>query len=345
MSPRSTPAILARLQEIRTTRVRAPLEVFQLGERLVESGWIHSPTPADQGAIVKEQLATAATECGQLELAAVLIDRLSNEFGPDAQRVVALKGILLEARGQLDLAHTLYTDRLRDKETDVLIRKRLIALHLSTPVSSSSSTTLSRQEGIRLLVEYLDTTYVDAEAWLLLSKSYAEIGLYEQSLSSLNHAVLLQPQNPFLLLQHAELAYTIGHFALALREALRVIEMTTPLEEGPPTTRRLRGCGQRAAFTAKSCISRLGDPTLTSTSPPKSKPKSTTTTTIAAGAEADDVAPPPRAKLDELDLVVTRLILESYSAPAAAASGTSPGEGRHNGPELGAVREWVGTSA
>jgi len=62
-----------------------------------------------------------------------------------------------------------------------VIRKRLITLHLSTPLDPSSKLDeigLSRQEGIRLLTEYLDTSYIDAEAWILLSRSYSELGLY-----------------------------------------------------------------------------------------------------------------------------------------------------------------------
>ena len=43
----STRSILDRLAEIRTSRVRAPLEVFELGQKLVESGWINKNS--DQG--------------------------------------------------------------------------------------------------------------------------------------------------------------------------------------------------------------------------------------------------------------------------------------------------------
>ena len=70
-------------------------------------------------------------------------------------------------------------------------RKRLIALHLAAPVSSSTalttkgkgtktvfSVTLSKETGIDLLVEYLDTFYSDAEGWSQLAAAYAELGLY-----------------------------------------------------------------------------------------------------------------------------------------------------------------------
>jgi len=76
-----------------------------------------------------------------------------------------------------------------------VIRKRLITLHLSTPIpsplnptsTSNESSGLSREKGISLLTTHLDTSYVDAEAWLLLSRSYSELGLY----------VPLSPSTPF----------------------------------------------------------------------------------------------------------------------------------------------------
>ncbi|GAA5988247.1 hypothetical protein JCM5350_007626 [Sporobolomyces pararoseus] len=307
----STRSILDRLAEIRTSRVRAPPEVFELGQKLVESGWINKNS--DQGWIVKEQLAVAALECGQLELASVLVDRLESEFpSKESQRILSLKGMLLEGKGDLDGARRVYEQRLKEKETDTLIRKRLISLHLSVPLSPSSRTDgLSRQEGIRLLVSYLDTFYIDAEAWLLLSKSYSELGFYEQALSAANHAVLLQPQNPFLLLWHAELVYTIGggDLELALKEFLRVVEMTTDLNE-KGKERKLSGCGRRAAFAAKNCISRL-----------RSTSQSTKST----------ATPMTKEKLDQLEIMLTKLLLASS---ATHSSG---------GVELKVIREWMST--
>ncbi len=71
-------------------------------------------------------------------------------------------------------------------------RKRLIALHLAAPASASpptaltakgkgtkstSAVSLSKETGIDLLVEYLDTFYSDAEGWSQLAAAYAELGL------------------------------------------------------------------------------------------------------------------------------------------------------------------------
>lgn len=168
------------------------------------------------------------------------------------------------------------------------IRKRLIALHLHAPLLSSSSAVattskskavasasapstpsgespLSKEKGIELLVEYLDTVYNDAEGWAELASVYASLRLsvlrpipcpvphadrparvprYPQSLAALSHLILLAPHNPYHLLRHAETAYTIGDFPLAYKELLRVVEMSN----GVAGT---GGVGRRAAMGVK----------------------------------------------------------------------------------------------
>ncbi|GAA5833923.1 hypothetical protein JCM3766R1_002472 [Sporobolomyces carnicolor] len=300
---------LDKLEQIRTSRVRQPREVFNLGRTLVENGWINQSHP--QRWTVMEQLANASIECGQFQLASVLIDRIGREFPPESSpRTVALQGALLEAKGQVVEASRLYEQSLVDRETNVVIRKRLIALHLSTPLSvsvSKASHPLSRQRGIDLLVEYLDTTYVDPEAWQLLARSYAELGLHAQALSSLDHAVLLQPHNPSALVLHAELLTTMARYDVALKEFLRVIELGTELDQTTAKDkRRLSGAGTRAAFGVKLCISRLRS------SPP------TSSSTV---------------KLDQLEVLMTRLILDKY------------GTKREGAAELNAVREWLSSSS
>ncbi|GAA5859303.1 hypothetical protein JCM1840_004553 [Sporobolomyces johnsonii] len=297
----STAAILTRLREIRTLRTRRPDEVLRLGEQLVLRGTINRSD--DEAWTVKEQVATAAIESGNFSLAEVLVDRIAARF-PTSSRVAVLKGMLLEGQGELEKAKELYEKRLLENQTDVLIRKRLISLHLSAPLSSASSSTssaaedadLRREKGIDLLVEYLDASYVDAEGWMTLGKAYAELGLYPQSLSALSHPLLLHPQNPFLLLQHAETAYTAGDIPLAYKEFLRVVEMST--DEGE---QGLKGAARRAAMGAKLCIPRLRDP-------------STLPTLIS-----DPLLAPQH--LDKIELLLTKLLLGAYEVEGAAAAG------------------------
>jgi len=137
----TTNSILSRLSEIRTNRSRLPQEVFQLGQELIETGWINtnSGSNSNEGWLIKEQLAIASIECGQLELAKVLIDRLSFKFPKDkSQRITSLQGLYLEGKGDLKSAQGLYNSRLGEKESDV------VSFTTTSLVSLSSSHTYPR---------------------------------------------------------------------------------------------------------------------------------------------------------------------------------------------------------
>lgn len=210
-------------------------------------------------------------------------------FSSNAHRVAYLRGLLLECKGNLTGARELYEQCLNDDETDVVrclpphrdpcglktdtcsplqnSRKRLIALHLSSPFlelpsgkgtaaspaqQSYLSASLSRQKGITLLTQYLDTYYVDLSGWLSLSTHYASLALYPQALTALSHAVILAPHDPWVALKFAETAHTAGEVHMAWKEYLRVIEMST--EEGDEVP--LKGAARRAAMGAKLVSSR-----------------------------------------------------------------------------------------
>jgi tetratricopeptide (TPR) repeat protein len=201
-------------------------------------------------------------------------------------------------------------------------------LTTATRTTNNDSKDLSRQEGIKLLIDYLDSYYIDAEGWLLLCKSYSELGLYKQALDCSSHSILIQPQNCFLLLYHAELNFTLGgeSYETALKEFLRVIEMSTDLNEQP----RLIGCGRRAAFGAKTVRRKTLSPSISVRSLIhlhiqcisrlwllKTSPSSSTTTTFSD------------SKLQELEIMLTRLLLASYQGSST------------NREELKTVREWL----
>lgn len=56
---------------------------------------------------------------------------------------------------------------------------------------------------------------------------------YENALKTLQHVLLLAPQNPFYVLQAAETAYTAGDVPLAVRLFLNVIDMTDADSDAP----------------------------------------------------------------------------------------------------------------
>ncbi|GAA5823959.1 hypothetical protein JCM11251_003358 [Rhodosporidiobolus azoricus] len=316
-SRQSASALFSRLRDIRLRQERKPEEVLLVGEALVERGQLNKDS--DQVWDAMEQIATAAVECGQLSLATVLTSRLASRFSDSAPRVAVLQGMLLEGRGDLRRAREFYEDKMREKETDVLARKRLIALHLSSPLitlpTSSPLTVppphrpyleagLSLSKGVQILTHYLDTYYLDAPSWSLLSTTYARIGLYPQALSALSHAILIQPQNSWTLLKYAETAYTAGEVNVAWKSYWRVVEMSDDEGKG------LQGPGRRAAMGAKLCLSRL---------------RSSSSSSLSS---ADPLLSP--AHLDKMELLLTRLLLDQYSSKEAVGTGL--------------VRKWLGST-
>ncbi|KAI5480672.1 tetratricopeptide repeat containing protein [Pseudohyphozyma bogoriensis] len=315
----STAAIIAKLHEFKTIRARKPEETVKLGEVLLQRGFFKKRGDAQN--VPLEQLAVAAIECGNHDLADLCTKRLSERF-PNSPRVAVLLGELLEGEGKYDHAKVYYEELLKQDETDVAITKRLIALHLHcAPLSSSTSSsstvatpskpktpairtippTLSREHGIKLLVEYLDTFYSDTEGWSELASVYCSMRLYPQALTALSHLLLLAPQNPYHLLHHAEVAYTTGDYPLAYKEMLRVIEMSDGVVGSG-------GVGRRAAMGVKLCIAKL-EKKVQKVEDPVLEPK----------------------KLKEVDLMVTKLILGAYDTKYAVG--------------LGITRKWVGSTA
>ncbi|SGY64301.1 BQ5605_C007g04893 [Microbotryum silenes-dioicae] len=284
----STPVLIHELQHLRNASVDDPHRVVTLATALIERGY--AKRNDDDVWAFLEQAAQAALQCGQVSLAQVCVQRLSSQF-PNSNRVAALQGMLYEAQAETHKAWAHYREWLTRDEADVMMRKRLIAIHLSSnelsspPVSKadSSPSEPNREHGLRMLVEYLETYYQDPEAWSMAARTYAEMGSYAQSLTALSHLILLATHNPFHLLHHAETAYTLGQYDLAFKEFLRVIEMSDGMQ----------GAGRRAGTGARLCIERL---------------RSITT------ASSDPLLKPQR--IDELERMLTRLLMEGSAKGA-----------------------------
>ncbi|KAJ2256929.1 tetratricopeptide repeat domain-containing protein [Coemansia sp. RSA 455] len=201
---------LALLAEIRQSSERRPFEVLKLAEPLMLKRSVSQA--GDDAWLVYEQIILAALDEGQSVLF-ILDTRFK-----DSQRVKRLSGLVMEALGHSDEAQTLYTEMLEKDATNVLASKRLIAI-----LKSQGQTTLA----IRELVTYLDTHGNDFEAWLELSHLYLTQHLYQQAAFCLEEVILQQPANHFFHLQYAELQYTMGNLDIALKEYLRVVELST----------------------------------------------------------------------------------------------------------------------
>ncbi|KAJ2341685.1 tetratricopeptide repeat domain-containing protein, partial [Coemansia sp. RSA 2671] len=135
-----------------------------------------------------------------------------------SQRVKRLSALVQESAGRPTDAKALYLEMLDKDPTNVLASKRLIAI-----LKSQGQTSLAISE----LVTYLDTHGNDFEAWIELSHLYLAQHMYSQAAFCLEEVILLQPANHFFHLQYAELQYTMGNLDLALKEYLRVVELST----------------------------------------------------------------------------------------------------------------------
>ncbi|WVQ63302.1 uncharacterized protein L199_001454 [Kwoniella botswanensis] len=236
------------LSRWRTIGARRSEEVIELGLKLLKSGKV-----GDQEWALREQLAIAALDLGQIELSQEQIKLLHYKF-PNSPRVKILDGLLLESQGRSEDAKAVYEGLLRVDETNVSAHQRLISLTLSSSPTSA----------IPLLLKYLDTFYSDPSGWSLLSEQYCELGMYTQALDALGHLMSLQPWDEGAVRRAGEVAYTMGDYQLSLKHLLRSIEMQGTKETNPNQRRT------RTWWGIKLAVSRLLEsPNSETTVPPE----------------------------------------------------------------------------
>ncbi|KAL7422879.1 Inositol phosphatase SIW14 [Cryptotrichosporon argae] len=197
-----------KLALLRTLGARRSQDVVRLTPAVLSAGGL-----GDQEWAIREQLAIAALDLGQTQLANDQLAVLQKQF-PGSPRVDLVNGLRYECQGDIASARGVYAELLKADETDISAHQRLIALALP-----------SAQATIPLLVTYLDTFYSDPTAWSLLADLYADVGLYQQSLAALSHLLLLQTWDSFAMTRAGETAYTLGDYHLAVKQFLRAVEM------------------------------------------------------------------------------------------------------------------------
>lgn len=135
-----------------------------------------------------ENLLLSCLRTGDDEAAAKCMDRLEARFGADNERVMALRGLLSEAQaennGELEAVLKQYNAILEGNNTNIPITKRRIALLRSMGHVSDAASAL---------VQLLDFSPTDAEAWSELSDLYFTQGLYSQAIYALEEVLLLSP--------------------------------------------------------------------------------------------------------------------------------------------------------
>lgn len=135
-----------------------------------------------------ENLMLSCLRTGDEQSAHKCLERLSNRFGYDNERLMALRGLYQEAMAQNDseLQKVLqeYNDILEADPSNMPVSKRRITLLKSMDKTTDAITALTR---------LLDACPTDAESWAEIGDLYAGEGLYQQSIFAFEEVLLITP--------------------------------------------------------------------------------------------------------------------------------------------------------
>jgi tetratricopeptide (TPR) repeat protein len=135
-----------------------------------------------------ENLIVSCLRTGDDQAAHQCLRRLVARFGDDNERVQALRGLVKEAEAQgngaLEEVLKEYNQILDENDTNIPIAKRRIALLRSMGRLSDAASAL---------VQLLDFSPTDAEAWSELSDIYLSQGLYPQAIYAIEEVLVLAP--------------------------------------------------------------------------------------------------------------------------------------------------------
>lgn len=171
-----------------------------------------------------EQVYYACLRSGDDESAHLCLERLTQRFGADNHRIMALRGLYQEAlaKDEEDLRRVLqgYNQIVKEDPMNIPIHKRRTALirMFDRPV-----------DAIECLVQFLSSFPSDTEAWCELADLYQSQGLSSQAIYCMEEALLLTPNAWNLHAQLGELNYLasqssqegVGAYEKYLTEAVR----------------------------------------------------------------------------------------------------------------------------
>lgn len=135
-----------------------------------------------------ENLMLSCLRTGDEQSAGLCLERLTERFGAENERLMALRGLFQEAIAVDDAALKQvleeYERILKDDPANMPVSKRRIAL-----LKSMKKPT----EAITALNQFLDSSPTDAEAWAELSDLYLSQGMYHQAIFALEEVLLITP--------------------------------------------------------------------------------------------------------------------------------------------------------
>jgi len=196
-----------------------------------------------------EGLALAALDSERYDVSDRCIKHLVDKFG-DSPRVEVLSGIRIEATEKPETVLEYYNKLLETDPTNSSAwRRKACVLRNMGKLDKS----------VEELSALLDTFYNEVDGWVELAEIYYLCNQHNYALQALSHALLLTPQNPFYVLEFAEIAHASGDIPLAIRTFLTVVDMTD--DEEAPTTSYQTDITLRAWYGVKLSLRRLASDT------------------------------------------------------------------------------------
>jgi len=155
-----------------------------------------------------ENLFVSCLRTGDDKSARMILDKLVARFGDKNERVMAYQGMWAEARveNEKDMVEVLkeYGEELQADPTNFPLQKRRIALLRS----------MNRvPEATQQLVDFLQVSPTDAEAWAELSDLYFVQNSYEQAMFCLEEVLLILPNAWNMHARLAEIVYLFSSSA------------------------------------------------------------------------------------------------------------------------------------
>ncbi|CAD7698419.1 unnamed protein product [Ostreobium quekettii] len=231
----SEKSIRRYLRIVREQRTRESESVAKWGAVLLRK--YRRVLPEEELWLVQEQVAMAALDCHALSVAATCMKAISRQF-PDSVRAKRLKGMYMEATGNLDRADGIYDEILATDPCNEMILKRK---------ATCKKTKGDIPGAIQALKHYVDIYMLDRDAWEELAGLYIKQHLFKQAAFCFEELIMLAPNSLTYNLRYADVLYTIGQQA-NWKSALSYYSRAVELSGG--------GC-VRALFGVCCCLSNL----------------------------------------------------------------------------------------
>jgi len=189
-----------QLETMRKSAAPNCYEVLKYGKPLIKT---YSSSLGEEEWAVYEQVLIAALDSypSNTDLVEDCSRRLQKKFGKKSSRIRMLEGMIEEAKGRFDEANKIYDTILKDDPSYASAAKRKINIELSCGRVN---------EGIQLLIKYLDIYMNDIEAWKELCEVYLNNRMFSAAAHCLEELILLSPHNHLFYLKYAMVLYTMG---------------------------------------------------------------------------------------------------------------------------------------